>query len=95
MRLLGICSGGDSLQLVFREALISMSLCRVFAAHGSGSEMNIVNNEGMTVLTLKSKSFSAHNKWYIFSGSSTDKADKIATVKPEEGSQTAQVEIKL
>lgn len=72
-----------------------MSLCRVFAAHGSGSEMNIVNNEGMTVLTLKSKSFSAHNKWYIFSGSSTDKADKIATVKPEEGSQTAQVEIKL
>ena len=69
-------------------------MCRVFAAHGSGSEMNIVNNEGMTVLTLKSKSFSVHNKWYIFSGSSTDKADKIATVKPEEGSQTAQVQLK-
>lgn len=53
--------------------------------------MYIVDKEGRCVLTLKSKTFSAHNKWYIFSGQSTHKDDKIATVKPEEGSVQAEV----
>ncbi len=53
--------------------------------------MVIVNNEGRVILTLKSKSFSVHNKWYIFSGNSTNKDDKIATVKPHENSENAEV----
>jgi len=63
----------------------------VHAAHGSGSQMVIVSNEGRVILTLKSKSFSVHNKWYIFSGDSTNKDDKIATVKPHENSENAEV----
>ena len=46
-------------------------------------------------MTLKSKSFSAHNKWYIFSGNSTNKEDKIATVKPQENSMNAEVSSNL
>ena len=53
--------------------------------------MHIVDRQGSVILTLKSKTFSAHNKWYIFTGNSTDKADKIATVKPQSGTVTAQV----
>ena len=53
--------------------------------------MVIVSNEGRVILTLKSKSFSVHNKWYIFSGDSTNKDDKIATVKPHENSENAEV----
>ena len=65
--------------------------CRVFAVNDSGSRMHIVDRQGNVILTLKSKTFSAHNKWYIFSGNSTDKTDKIATVKPQSGSVTAEV----
>ena len=53
--------------------------------------MHIVDNEGHVVMTLRSKSFSAHNKWYIYAGNSTDKEDKIATVKPHESSISAEV----
>ena len=53
--------------------------------------MHIVDNEGQVVMTLRSKSFSAHNKWYVFAGNSTDKEDKIATVKPHESSISAEV----
>ena len=53
--------------------------------------MHIVDKEGHALLTLKSKSFSAHNKWYIFTGDSTSKGDKIATVKPSSGSTSAEV----
>ncbi|KAA6421709.1 MAG: hypothetical protein FRX49_08320 [Trebouxia sp. A1-2] len=63
---------------------------KVHAAHGSGSEMVITSTEGRVILTLKSKSFSVHNKWYIFSGNSTNKDDKIATVKPHENSESAE-----
>lgn len=52
--------------------------------------MHIVDRQGAVILTLKSKSFSAHNKWYIYSGNSAEKADKIATVKPQSGSVTAE-----
>ena len=68
-----------------------MCVCRVFAVSGSGSRMHIVDRQGAVILTLKSKSFSAHNKWYIYSGNSAEKADKIATVKPQSGSVTAEV----
>ena len=64
---------------------------RVFAVSDSGSRMHIVDKEGRVILTLKSKFFSAHNKWYIYSGNSTHKEDKIATVKPQTGSVSAEV----
>ena len=66
-------------------------LFRVFAVNDSGSRMHIVDREGRVVLSLKSKFFSAHNKWYIYTGNSTHKEDKIATVKPLTGSVTAEV----
>lgn len=72
---------------------ITYSVCRVFAVNDSGSKMHIVDREGRVILTLKSKFFSAHNKWYIYSGSSTNKEDKIATVKPQSGTVTAEVHI--
>ena len=72
-----------------------MWVCRVFAVSGSGSRMHIVDRQGAVILTLKSKSFSAHNKWYIYSGNSAEKADKIATVKPQSGSVTAEVHAKF
>ena len=65
--------------------------CRVFVVNDSGSALDIVDKQGQVVLTLKSKTFSAHNKWYIFSGNSTNKQDKIATVKPQEDSMNAEV----
>lgn len=67
---------------------------RVFAVNDSGSRMHIVDKEGRVVLSLKSKTFSAHNKWYIFSGNSIHKEDKVATVKPQTGSVTAEVFLK-
>ncbi|KAL3161266.1 hypothetical protein ABBQ38_009627 [Trebouxia sp. C0009 RCD-2024] len=67
---------------------------RVFAVSTSGSRMHIVDRQGAVILTLKSKSFSVHNKWYIFSGNSSEKADKIATVKPQSGSVTAEIFLK-
>ncbi|KAL0027510.1 hypothetical protein WJX77_006856 [Trebouxia sp. C0004] len=67
---------------------------RVFAVNDSGSKMHIVDRLGRVILTLKSKFFSAHNKWYIYSGSSTNKEDKIATVKPQSGTVTAEVFLK-
>lgn len=74
-----------------KDTLIPHSFCRVFAMNDSGSKMHIVDREGRVILTLKSKFFSAHNKWYIYSGSSTNKEDKIATVKPQSGTVTAEV----
>ena len=74
-----------------KDILISYSFCRIFAVNDSGSKMHIVDREGRVILTLKSKFFSAHNKWYIYSGSSTNKEDKIATVKPQSGTVTAEV----
>lgn len=74
-----------------KDTLITDSFCRVFAVNDSGSKMHIVDREGRVILTLKSKFFSAHNKWYIYSGSSTNKEDKIATVKPQTGTVTAEV----
>ena len=73
------------------DTLITYSVCRVFAVNDGGSKMHIVDREGRVILTLKSKFFSAHNKWYIYSGSSTNKEDKIATVKPQSGTVTAEV----
>ena len=63
----------------------------MFVVNDSGSALDIVDRQGQVVLTLKSKSFSVHNKWYIFSGNSTNKQDKIATVKPQEDSMNAEV----
>ena len=53
--------------------------------------MHVQDTAGSTVLTLKKKSFSLCNKWYIFSGKSTQKADKIAIVKTQSASVNAEV----
>lgn len=55
--------------------------------------MHLVDRDGSVVLSLKSKTFSAHNKWYIYSGRNTDKENKIATVKPQSGSIFAEVSL--
>ena len=53
--------------------------------------MHIVDTAGSVVLTLKKKSFSLCNKWYIFSGNSIQKADKIATVQTQSACISAEV----
>ncbi len=92
----GVCHSYGSCHVGSRNSfgqdiLITYSFCRVFAVNDSGSKMHIVDREGRVILTLKSKFFSAHNKWYIYSGGSTNKEDKIATVKPQTGTVTAEV----
>lgn len=71
----------------------SLFWCRVFAVNDSGSSMHLVDRDGQVLLTLKSKFFSAHNKWYIYSGRGTDKENKIATVKPQSGTTSAEVSL--
>ena len=65
----------------------------MFAVNDSGSSMHLVDRDGRVILTLKSKFFSAHNKWYIYSGRGTDKENKIATVKPQSGTTSAEVSL--
>ena len=67
----------------------------MFAVNDSGSSMHLVDRDGRVILTLKSKFFSAHNKWYIYSGRGTDKENKIATVKPQSGTTSAEVRLSV
>ena len=53
----------------------------------------VTDTAGSVVLTLKKKSFSLCNKWYIFSGKDTQKADKIATVKTQSACVKAEVRL--